>query len=126
MGANQSSADLQSASLTTNETENDSIVSTSNNVSLSHALLTTGERVLLQTARVTICGSDGCKVSAYLLRDSGSQRAFMTEQLDTKLKLSLLRNESLSVLTFGGTKSQNVDTHVVSFSIVVKDGPPIV
>ena len=126
LGANQSSADLQSASLTTNETENDSIVSTSNNVSLSHALLTTGERVLLQTARVTICGSDGCKVSAYLLRDSGSQRAFMTEQLDTKLKLSLLRNESLSVLTFGGTKSQNVDTHVVSFSIVVKDGPPIV
>ena len=83
MGANQSSADLQSASLTTNETENDSIVSTSNNVSLSHALLTTGERVLLQTARVTICGSDGCKVSACLLLDSGSRRTFMTEQLAT-------------------------------------------
>jgi len=84
LGANQSSANLQSASLTTNETENDSFVSASNNVSLSHALLTTGERVLLQTARVTICGRNGCKVSTYLLLDSGSQRTFMTEQLTTK------------------------------------------
>ena len=47
---------------------------------------------------------------------------FMTEQLATKLKLSSLQNESLSMSTFGGTKSQDVDTHVVSFSIVVNDG----
>ena len=66
-GANQSSANLQSASLTANETENDSIVSASNNVSFSHVLLTAGERVLLQTVRVTICGRNGCKVSAYLV-----------------------------------------------------------
>ena len=50
----------------------------------------------------------------------------MTEQLTTKLKLSSLWNKSLSVSTFDGTKSQYIDTHVVSFSIVVKDGPPIV
>jgi len=122
-GASQS-ANL-STSLSTGETGN-SIVSTSNNVSLSHTLLATGERVLLQTAKVTVCGSNGCKVSAYLLLDSGSQRTFMTKQLATKLKLSSLRNESLSVSTFGGTRSQNVNTHVVSFSVDVKDGPPIV
>ena len=66
-------------------------------MSLFHVLLTTGEKVLLQTARVIICGSDECKVSAYLLLDSGSQRSFMTEQLAARLKLSLLWRESLSV-----------------------------
>jgi len=69
-GASQS-ANL-STSLTTGETVGNSIVSTSNNVNLSHTLLATGERVLLQTAKVTVCGSNGCKVSAYLLLDSGS------------------------------------------------------
>jgi len=52
-----------SANLSTDQgnsqTDCESLSSTSNNVSLSHALLTTGERVLLQTATVTICGSDG-------------------------------------------------------------------
>ena len=95
-------------------------------MSLSHALLTTGEKVLLQTARVSICGSDGCKVSAYLLLDSGSQRSFMTEQLAARLKLSSLQRESLSVSTFGSKRSQNLNTHVVCFSVVAKDDPPIV
>jgi len=112
-GASQS-ANL-STSLTTVETVGNSIVSTSNNVSLIHTLLATGKRVLLQTAKVTVCGSNGCKVSAYLLLDSGSQRTFMTKQLDTKLKLSSLRSESLSVSTFGGTRSQNVNTYVCCF-----------
>ena len=86
-----------STSLVTSEIECDSIVSTSNNVSLSHALLTTGEKVLLQTTRVTICGNNDCKVSAYLLLDSGSQRSFMTEQLAARLKLSLLLRVNVSV-----------------------------
>jgi len=42
------------------------------------------------------------------------------------MKFLSLWNKSLSVSTFDGTKSQYIDTHVVSFSIVVKDGPPIV
>jgi len=56
--------------------ESDPIVSTFNNVSLSHVLPTTGERILLKTTRVAVCGSDGCRVSAYSLLDSGSQRTF--------------------------------------------------
>ena len=80
----------------------------------------------MQTARVTICGSDGCKVSAYLLLDSASQRTFMTEQLARKLKLPSLRNESLLVSTFGGTRPQNLNTRVVCFTILAKDNPPIV
>ena len=101
-------------------------MSTSNNVCLSHTLLTTGERVLLQTARVTICGSDGCKVSAYLLLDSANQRMVMAEQLARKLKLPSVRNESLLVSTYGGTRPQNLNTHVACYTILAKDSPPIV
>ena len=121
---NQSSTNLLT-SLATSETDGDSLVSTNNNVSLSHTLLTTGERVLLQTARVTICGSDGCKVSAYLLLDSANQRTFMTF-MTVKLKLPSLQNESLLVSTFGGTRPQNLNTHVVCFTFLAKDNPPIV
>ena len=50
----------------------------------------------------------------------------MTEQLAARLKLSSLQRESLSVSTFGSKRSQNLNTHVVCFSVVAKDDPPIV
>jgi len=46
------------------------------NVNFSHALLASGEKVLLQTAMVTVSGDDGSKASVRLLLDSASQRTF--------------------------------------------------
>ena len=93
-----------------------------NHVHLSHALLASGEKVLLQTVKVTVIGTDGCKITARVLLDSASQRTFMTGQLAKELKLPLQQKELLSVSTFGGKKPQSLDTYVVNFSITTKDG----
>ena len=54
-------------------------------VNTDHMLLTSGERVLLQTAMVPICCANGSIISARILLDSASQRTFMTESLAKQL-----------------------------------------
>ena len=49
-----------------------------NNINLSHSLLACGERVLLQTTRLTVLAEDGSRIFAKLLLDSTSQWTFMT------------------------------------------------
>ena len=93
-----------------------------NHVHLSHALLASGEKVLLQTAKVTVTGTDGCKISARILLDSARQRTFITGQLAKQLKSPLQQKELLSVSAFGGKKPQSLNTYVVSISITTKDG----
>ena len=61
--------------------------STTKNVTLSHALIARGEKVVLQTAKVIVSGNDGTKCTANFLFDSASQHTFMTEQLAKHLKL---------------------------------------
>ena len=58
-------------SLTSSETSTES-ASVANNMNLSHSLLAGGERVLLQTAKVTVLAEDGSRISANLLLDSAS------------------------------------------------------
>ena len=41
-----------------------------------------------------------------------------------RLNLQPQRTESLSVSTFGTRKPQNLDTYVVNFNIITKDGSP--
>ena len=77
---------------------------------------------MLQTAIVSIQSLDGKLSKARILLDSASQRTFMTNQLAQKLKLPLLQREHLSVSTFGAQKATNIDTHVVSFNVQIKDG----
>ena len=54
---------------------------------------------------------------------SASKRTYMTNHMTQKLKLPLSHKEHLSVSTFGAQKAANIDTHVVSFNVQVKDGP---
>ena len=109
----------------TNET-NVEPAAVANNVNLSHSLLACGEKVLLQTAKVTVLAEDGSRIFANLLLDSASQRTFMTDRLAKQLKLPLQQRESLLVSTFGDKKPQQLDTHVVKFTITSKENSPIV
>ena len=93
-----------------------------NHVKLSHTLLASGEKVLLQTAKVIVSGTNGCKISARALLDSASQRTFVTEQLAKQLQLPLQQKELLSISTFGGKRPEGLDTYVVQFSISTKEG----
>ena len=89
---------------------------------VSNALLAGGERVLLQTAQVVVCGKDGVQCQARILMDSASHRTFMTEQMAKCLNLPSQRVELLSLSTFGTKRTQHLDTYVVNFNIIVKDG----
>ena len=93
-----------------------------NHVKLSHRLLASGEKVLLQTARVIVSGTNGCKVSARVLLDSASQRTFATEQLAKQLQLPLQQKELLLISTFDGKVPEGFNTYVVQFGIIIKEG----
>ena len=100
----------------------------SSNVELSNStnvqsLMATGERVLLQTATVVVQSSDGLKSATIkVLFDSASHRTFMTDKLAKRLQLSSQYREALSVSTFAARRPQDVDTYVVQFSLITKNG----
>jgi len=87
-----------------------------------HMLLASGERVPLQTALAPVCCGDGSVISARILLDSASRRTFMTNQMAKLLRLPSQRKETLSVCTFGSRGPQNIETYVVHFNIITKDG----
>ena len=91
--------------------------------STTQSLLASGERVLLQTATVSLQTSNGrSSIKARVLLDSASQCTFMTSQLAHRLNLSLEHKEILSVSTFGAQKATDIHTHVVCFKAKMKDG----
>jgi len=90
---------------------------------VTHSLLVSNERVLLQTAIVPFQTFDEqTTIKARVLLDSASQRTFMTTKLAQKLKLQSEHKEYLSVSTFGAERAKGVDTYVVTFKVKVKDG----
>lgn len=53
-----------------------------------NVLISSGELVLMQTAKAQVCNSDhGTGIETRILFDSGSQRTYISENLDDKLKL---------------------------------------
>jgi len=78
--------------------------------------------VLLQTAVAPVCCGDGSVISARILLDSVSQRTFVTDRMAKLLKLPSQRKETLSVCTFGSQGPQNIETYVVHFNIITKNG----
>jgi len=80
-------------------------------------LVSTTERVLLQTTTVPIQSSDESKtISVKVLLDSASHWTFMTDSLAQKLQLAPLYKEALTVSTFAARKP-----HVVSCNLGTKD-----
>ena len=88
----------------------------------TQTLVSSSERVLLQTAVVPVQSGDKTEiVSVKVLLDSASHRSFMTERLAKQLKLTPQYKESLSVSTFAAKKLQDVSTYVVEFNVMTKD-----
>ena len=79
---------------------------------VTNTLLAGGERVLLQTAQVVVCGKNGVQCQARILMDSASHRTFMMEQMAKRLNLPQQRVESLSLSTFGTKRPQHLDTYI--------------
>ena len=86
--------------------------------------LAVGENVLLQTARSLVVGNDQSVMSRLLL-DSASHCTFMTERLAKKLQLPVERKKSLSVSTFAANHSKELDTYIVKFDVILKDGSSV-
>jgi len=95
---NQTSTDNQSVVNAETTATNNTVTPA---VCTDHTLLTSGERVILQTALVPIYCHNESIISAPLLLDSASQRTFMTERLAKRLDLPSQRKETLSISTFG-------------------------
>ena len=95
----------------------------STSVNFEQALVTCGERVLLQTATVPIQATKGSEtIMVKVLLDSASHRTFMTDRLAKQLQLKSERKELLSISTFAARGPQEVSTYVVHFNLITKDG----
>ena len=100
---------VPSSSVPNNSTSGSSL--TIDNSSLTNVTLALGEKVLLQTATVTVQTIDGqVTVSTRVLLDSASQCTFMTSHLAQKLHLPLEHKEVLSVSTFGAQRVIDMNT----------------
>ena len=102
-----------------------SVENTTTSTATTSTLLTGGERVLLQKAQATVYGKDGLRLQARILMDSASHQTFMTKKMAQRLNLQPLKRELLSVSTFGARKAQSLETYVVDFYIVTKQGSTI-
>ena len=120
-GNSTSNNSVPSSSIPNNSTSGSSL--TSENSSLTNVTLALGEKVLLQTATVTVQTIDGqVTVNTRVLLDSASQRTFMTSHLAQKLHLPLEHKEVLSVSTFGAQRAIDMNTYIVQFKVRLKDG----
>jgi len=98
-------------------------VETLNSTSVQiQTLVSSGERVLLQTALVLVQSSDRKRtISVKVLLDSASHRSFITESLAKQLQLTSQFKESLSISTFAARQPHDVSTYVVEFNVIAKD-----
>ena len=69
-------------------------------------LLAAGEQVLIQIALLEAMDLDQSKLEiTRVLMDIGSQRTYITEEINKKLKLPTENNVKLTVFIFGTSKS---------------------
>ena len=77
--------------------------------------------VLLQTARVN--ATNGARSTpVHVLFDTGSQRSYITNATQEKLRLLRIKNETLYLNTFGDNKCKRQTCEVYKFNLVSKTG----
>ena len=87
------------------------------------ALVSSGEMVLMQTAKAVIKSPNNSEVeNVRILLDSGSQRTYVTESLAHKLKLKRESEEEIKLITFGSDKPKTVKTTQTQLSIKLNNG----
>ena len=80
--------------------------------------------VLLQTARANISkpGSGEHSVNARMVFDSGSQRSYISENLQNTLKLPVAGQDTLLIKTFGESTAKLRQCDIVQFALEAVDG----
>ena len=85
---------------------------------VENALISSGEMVLMQTAKANIRNPiEGTQENGRILFDSGSQRTYITESLARKLNLKLGEMNEITLLTFGSKKPKTQKTPSTTFDI---------
>ncbi|XP_060552386.1 uncharacterized protein LOC132713726 [Ruditapes philippinarum] len=88
-----------------------------------NAMISSGEMVLMQTARTEILNSHNNKrAEVRILLDCGSQRTYITEKLAEKLKLKKEKMEEIKLVTFGSKDVKTVHTHSTTLQLKLKNG----
>ena len=84
----------------------------------------TNKAVLLQTASVEVYNptNPSLTIKLRLILDSGSQRSYLTEQVKNTLGLYRIKQQHLSISTFGTSRSDPRHCEVVRIGIVTKSG----
>ena len=91
--------------------ENDTSTSESNDDTESR-MIAIREKVIMQTALMTIKGNDSI-VTTRALFDIGSTRSYVTEDVANSLKLKSIVEQTFSIYAFGDTKPKQKTTPIV-------------
>ena len=86
-------------------------------------LISSGEIVLMQTAKTEV--KNPCTNKSDVVRillDSGSQRTYVTEKLAEQLHLTKDKEEEIKLVTFGSEKPKSVKTFQTKISLKLKNG----
>ena len=86
-------------------------------------LISSGEIVLMQTAKTEV--KNPCTNKSDVVRillDSCSQRTYVTEKLAEKLHLTKDKEEEIKLVTFGSDKPKSVKTFQTKISLKLKNG----
>ena len=86
------------------------------------ALLTSNERVLMQTATAKVSTLDGNEIDTKIYFDCGSQRSYITDKLCEELKLIPIGYETLTLNTFGTATSKSIQSKVVQILLILRNG----
>ena len=73
--------------------------------------------VFFQAAHTKIYTADDQLIPVHLLLDNGSQRSYITNALKSRLRLVPVRQEKLSVNTFGSTGCKREERDVLSVTL---------
>ena len=90
-----------------------------------NVLVSSGEMVLMQTARTEIRGQgqeNSKGETVRILLDSGSQRTYVTEHLADMLQLKREKEEEIKLVTFGSDRPKVVKTTQTRLSVKLNNG----
>ena len=91
--------------------------------STESVLISSGETVLMQTAKTGIRNPlTSVTQTVRILLDTGSHRSYITESLAKALNLKMGELTELSLVTFGSKKPQRYRTPTTKVDITLKDG----
>ena len=96
-------------------------------VPMTTALVGSHTPILLQTAKVTVCGtSPGSTLEVRAILDPGSQRSYVMTQARELLQLKRVRSEIMSIRPFGSTTGDQQVRDVVKLKILMKNSDPLI